>query len=297
MRTPTPTLPPYPTRPLPAPRADSPLSPRFCRYGDILSDIAAQITGSVGLGGSANIGEHIAMFEAIHGSAPDISGKDMANPSGLLLGAVQMLMHIQQPKTAETMYNAWLRTIEDGVHTADIYRAGKSSRKVGCKDFTQAVIDRLGEKPRILAAAAFQDAPKAAVAKTEVKRWTAPPQEKILSGVDVFLDWPGQDADELAAKLNAAAKAVPELELKLITNRGVKTWPGGFPETFKVDHWRCRFRTTNGSPGPVSFSAVLNLQKAIFEKAGLDVIKTENLCHYKNEDGSFVPGYSLGQGE
>ena len=100
-------------------------------YGDILSDIAAQVTGSVGLGGSANIGEHIAMFEAIHGSAPDIAGKDVANPSGLILGAVQMLTHIQHPSTAAKIYNAWLRTIEDGVHTPDIYNAAVSKKRVG----------------------------------------------------------------------------------------------------------------------------------------------------------------------
>jgi len=90
-------------------------------YGDVLSDIAAQLTGSVGLGSSANIGEHVAMFEAIAGSAPDIAGKNIANPSGLLLAAVQMLMHIQHPATAEKISNAWLKTLEDGLHTADIY--------------------------------------------------------------------------------------------------------------------------------------------------------------------------------
>ena len=126
---------------LPAPPAPAPP----CA---VLSDIAAQVTGSVGLGASTNIGDKIAMFEAIHGSAPDIAGKDIANPSGLLLAAVQMLLHIDHKKTAakvrSTMkrggglcldgrrdphrrplmqvYNAWLSTIEDGIHTTDIYR-------------------------------------------------------------------------------------------------------------------------------------------------------------------------------
>ncbi|NBU65050.1 MAG: NADP-dependent isocitrate dehydrogenase, partial [Chloroflexia bacterium] len=84
-------------------------------YGDILSDVAAQITGSVGLAGSANIGEGFAMFEAIHGSAPRRAGQNMANPSGLLLGAVQMLVHIGQAEVAEKVQNAWLKTLEDGV--------------------------------------------------------------------------------------------------------------------------------------------------------------------------------------
>lgn len=123
-------------------------------YGDIMSDIAAQISGSVGLGGSANIGDHVAMFEAIHGSAPDIAGKQMANPSGLLLGAVQMLMHIKHPTTASKIYNAWLKTLEDGIHTADIYREvdtpQPSKVKATTQEFAQAVIDRLGEMPTLL---------------------------------------------------------------------------------------------------------------------------------------------------
>lgn len=267
-------------------------------YGDILSDIAAQISGSVGLGGSANIGDHIAMFEAIHGSAPDIAGKDIANPSGLLLGAVQMLMHVQHPKTAETIYNAWLKTIEDGYHTADIYREGSASKvKVGTKDFTKAIIDRLGAEPTKLSPARFENAPPREAARAlEKKLWVALPQEKVLSGVDVFLEWNGQDADALAAQLAAGAAKVPGLKLTLITNRGVKVWPGGMPETYKVDHWRCRFRASEGPTAPVSYSVVCDLMRAVHD-AGLDVIKTENLCLFKNLDGSFTPGFSLGQGE
>ena len=90
-------------------------------YGDILSDVAAQISGSVGIAGSANIGDGFAMFEAIHGSAPRIAGMNKANPSGLLLGAVQMLVYIGQRDVAEKVHNAWLKTLEDGLHTYDIY--------------------------------------------------------------------------------------------------------------------------------------------------------------------------------
>src|SRR3989442_4058315 len=88
-------------------------------YGDILSDVAAQIAGSVGLAGSANIGEHVAMFEAIHGSAPRRAGQNLANPSGLLLGAIMMLGHIGKTTVAERVPNALLRTLEDGIHTYD----------------------------------------------------------------------------------------------------------------------------------------------------------------------------------
>src|SRR6202521_335373 len=116
-------------------------------YGDILSDVAAQIAGSVGLAGSSNIGEKCAMFEAIHGSAPRRAGQNLANPSGLLLGAVLMLVHINHPEAAGSVHNAWLRTIEDGVHTYDIFTDGISTQKVGTKEFAAAIIARVGQKP------------------------------------------------------------------------------------------------------------------------------------------------------
>src|ERR687897_161821 len=121
-------------------------------YGDVLSDVAAQIAGSVGLAGSANIGEHVSMFEAIHGSAPRRAGQNLANPSGLLLGAVMMLVHVGLIEHAERVHNAWLRTIEDGIHTYDIYDEKVSKQKVGTKEFAEAVVERLGQTPQILKA-------------------------------------------------------------------------------------------------------------------------------------------------
>src|SRR5262244_1167549 len=125
-------------------------------YGDVLSDVAAQIAGSVGLAGSANIGENIAMFEAIHGSAPRRAGQNLANPSGLLLGAIMMLVHIGQAAMAERVHNAWLRTIEDGVHTYGIFDESVSKEKVGTKEFGQAVVQRLGKKPHTLKAVTYK---------------------------------------------------------------------------------------------------------------------------------------------
>src|ERR1041384_5482743 len=128
-------------------------------YGDILSDVAAQIAGSVGLAGSANIGDKCAMFEAIHGSAPRRAGQNSANPSGLLLGAVLMLAHINQSEIASKVHNAWLKTIEDGVHTNDIFRDGTSKEKVGTKEFAAAVVERLGQKPNTLKPVAYKERP------------------------------------------------------------------------------------------------------------------------------------------
>src|SRR5918997_1194803 len=124
-------------------------------YGDILSDVAAQIAGSVGLAGSANIGSNYAMFEAIHGSAPRRAGQNLANPSGLLPGAVMMLVHIGQTDIAEQVHNAWLRTLEEGIHTYDIYEEGTSKEKVGTREFAAAVVERLGQTPQTLKAVKY----------------------------------------------------------------------------------------------------------------------------------------------
>src|SRR5215831_3674224 len=124
-------------------------------YGDILSDVAAQIAGSVGLAGSANVGTDVAMFEAIHGSAPRRAGQNLANPSGLMLGGVMMLVHIGQPEIAERVHNAWLTTLEDGIHTYDIFEAGVSKEKVGTREFANAVVSRLGKRPNKLKAVSY----------------------------------------------------------------------------------------------------------------------------------------------
>src|SRR5689334_12182208 len=169
-------------------------------YGDILSDVAAQIAGSVGLAGSANVGEKCAMFEAIHGSAPRRAGQNLANPSGLLLGAVLMLVHIDQPEAAERVHNAWLRTIEDGIHTYDIFTDGVSTEKVGTKEFACAVISRLGQKPNTLKAVEYgKRAAAAAPAPLTVSS-----AEMAVRGIDVFVHWPSRNANTLA---EAAGKA------------------------------------------------------------------------------------------
>ena len=251
-------------------------------YGDILSDITAQLTGSVGLGGSANIGEQCAMFEAIHGSAPTIAGQNIANPSGLLRAAVMMLTHIGQPEVAERIKNAWLCTLEDGVHTVDIYKENISKQKVGTKEFAQAVIGNLGKKPESVGAVEY--AKDVALQLPTYQR--RPPAKKTLLGVDVFVDWKGKNPDELAVVLQRLSN---ELPLVMITNRGVKVWPEGFEETFCTDHWRCRYQAQEGSN--ISPQVIVDLLgKAVSEK--VDVIKTENLYAF---DGK--RGFSLGQGQ
>lgn len=252
-------------------------------YGDVLSDVAAQIAGSVGLAGSANIGEECAMFEAIHGSAPRRAGQNVANPSGLLEGAVMMLNHIGQTEVAEKVQNAWLKTIEDGIHTYDIYKEGVSKQKVGTKEFAQAVIANLGQKPKLLKEVSYAKDAVLNLPKYEKKAQ----KNKELVGVDLFVHWNGTDPNELAAKLESLN--TENKHLTMITNRGIKVWPDGFKETYCTDHWRCRFKPSNGK---LLFpNQIINLLSKALD-AKIDVIKTENLYEF---DGK--PGYSLGQGQ
>lgn len=277
-------------------------------YGDIISDVAAEVVGSVGLAGSANIGEHCAMFEAIHGSAPDIAGKNIANPSALIQAAVIMLNHLGQSDIAECVANAKLKTIEDGYHTTDIYSEELSKHRCGTDQFTEHVIERLGEEPKALKAVRYGKQDTESNLLVPLKRYQ--PKAKANLGCDVFIHWdglpaegdapqveghtnddlwPNRDPEWLAAKLNAAAEGTA-LKLRIITNRGVKVYPDGYPETFCTDHWRCRF-VAREEGGTVTHADILALLQKI-HNAELDFIKTEHLCSFDGERA-----YSLGQGE
>lgn len=258
-------------------------------YGDILSDVAAQIAGSVGLAGSANIGEQVAMFEAIHGSAPRRAGQNLANPSGLMLAAVMMLVHIGQSEVATAVHNAWLCTIEQGIHTYDIFKPDVSHEKVGTAQFAEAVIARLGKSPATLRPVHYAHVESATHPPRPAP---APRAKKEIVGVDVFVEWDElkRDPDELARKLLQANG--DGLELTMITNRGTKVWPHGFPETFCTDHWRCRFERPAGhGQHAITHTQITNLLARI-AATRIDFIKIENLCTF---DGK--PGYSLGQGQ
>ena len=219
------------------------------------------------------------MFEAVHGSAPDIAGQGIANPSGLLLAAVQMLVHLGEAETAQRIENAWLRTLERGPHTADLRQSDGAQRIVGTRAFAQAVIDNLGQEPEELAPAQYH------AGAIQVQPAQHPRQEKQLVGVDAFLDWDEGDRDpeRLGHRLETGLPG--SWRLAMVTNRGVKVYPNGIPETFCTDHWRCRFRIEAGSP-PVH--ALL----AHLEQRGFDVVKTENLYAFDGEQG-----FSFGQGE
>jgi isocitrate dehydrogenase len=255
-------------------------------YGDILSDVTAQIAGSVGLAGAANIGDGCAMFEAIHGSAPRRANQNLANPSGLLLGAVLMLIHINQPDVATLVHNAWLRTIEDGIHTYDIYDERVSKQKVGTKEFSEAVIARVGQQPQTLKAVNYASTPPQKSSQTSSK--TRALETKDLVGVDVYLDWSKGSAEELGEQFKQVSN--DELRLTMITNRGAKVWPNGMIETFCTDHWRTRFMAPNRG-ATITHAQIISLLQRIVE-AGYDFIKTEQLYNF---DGK--PNFSTVSGE
>lgn len=250
-------------------------------YGDILSDVAAEITGSVGLAPSANIGVFGAMFEAIHGSAPKRAGQNVANPSGLLLAAVMMMAYLNEPLIATRIHEAWLTTIENGIHTYDIFNEKTSRECVGTQEFAAAVVKNLGNKPKQLKAPVYQSATKIAPLLSSHETKT----NRQLVGVDVFI-YSKDKALDFQQKISRLTTS--SLKLQMITNRGVRIWPNGHPETFCIEQWRCRFTDPHSKPiQPHEIFKLLELAS----QAGFDIIKTENLYTF---DGK--PGYTSAEG-
>ncbi|MGH9663099.1 MAG: NADP-dependent isocitrate dehydrogenase, partial [Bryobacteraceae bacterium] len=203
--------------------------------------------------------------------------------SGLLLGGVLMLVHIDQTDAAERVHNAWLRTIEDGIHTYDIFTENVSKRKVGTKEFAAAVVERLGQTPQTLKPVHYKHA---APAKHASRAEAAAPKSELV-GVDVYVEWSPRTTDDLAAQVEKANGG--GLKIDMIDNRGVKVWPGGMSETLCTDSFRCRFLAPNGSS--VTSKQVLDLLRRV-DDLGLNIAKTENLRTY---DGQ--PGFTLAQGQ
>lgn len=250
-------------------------------YGDILSDVAAQISGSVGLAGSSNIGNHGAMFEAIHGSAPKRAGQNVANPSGLLQGSIMMLAYLNEPEIASRIHEAWLCTLEQGIHTYDIFNEKTSTLKVGTKEFAEAVVKNLGNSPKKLKSPIYKSATKIVALSPEHPTKC----QRDLIGVDLFI-YAKETAKNFEKKM-CELNPTP-LKLQMISNRGARIWPDGHPETFCIEQWRCRFfhKEKNHT---VSHQEIRHLLENL-EKSGYDVFKTENLYLF---DGK--PGFSSAQ--
>jgi isocitrate dehydrogenase len=243
-------------------------------YGDIVSDIASQVAGSVGLAGSANIGSTYSMFEAIHGSAPDIAGKGIANPTGLMMGAVMMMHTLGYCQEASLVHNAILKTIEDGMHTADLFDVKYSVKKVDTMEFADAVVMRLGREPSILPKATYKTLDMHIPNVSESTKVT-----KELRGVDVFIDWSVGSVEEFISILSEIENTT--LILTKVFNRGLQIWPDRDPEVLCSDSWLCRFERKNGARS-VSSMDVIGLYSLLVEHS-LDLIKIENLYAFNGE--------------
>jgi isocitrate dehydrogenase len=267
-------------------------------YGDIISDVAAEISGSVGLAGSANIGKEYAMFEAIHGSAPDIADQNIANPTGLINAAVMMLIHIGQNDVASKIRNALYKTIEDGIHTADIFNPSSSKKKVGTKEFGEAVIANLGKKPQQLPELSIKESKSHKAAEVEKSK---PQAQKSLIGFDVFIDWQ-KDFSDLLDQLKSMESE--KLEVKMISAKGLLLWPltdSHMMPDYKKGLTVLRFvgkgitgKSSNEIIDPtksISHQDIIEMLSKLQVKA-FDFVKYEGLYLFDNK-----PGYTSGQGE
>ncbi|MCS6893415.1 MAG: NADP-dependent isocitrate dehydrogenase [Deltaproteobacteria bacterium] len=244
-------------------------------YGDILSDIAAEATGSIGLAGSANLGELASMFEAVHGSAPDIAGMNLANPSGLLCAAVFMLGHIGQTNKAELIQNAWLSVIEQGIHTRDM-KSGLTKKIVGTKEFGEAVKQNLGETPKTLKHFLIPSLDLNVPLNIDCN------SEKSFDGADIYVS--SKPDKVFAVAENIKDKDISGFKLRLISNRGLLVWPELKAETLMIDNFRLRFQGGERSKIPRLIEKI--------EELGLEVVKHECLFSFATSRS-----YSLAQGE
>jgi isocitrate dehydrogenase len=260
--------------------------------GDIVSDLVAGLVGGLGFAPSANIGNHISIFEAVHGTAPDIAGRGIANPTSLVLSGLMMLRHLCLFKEAATIENALLATLESGVHTGDF--GDKSKPAVDTKTFTNAIIGNLGNKPKTVTAI-----PDAAPGDHCFIRPPRPTGQQVIRtfknvvtnvvGCDIYLDT-ALSPLSLAEEMNRACQDTP-FKLSIISNRGTQVWPTGSVYTECVDYYRVRFEVREGvAPGTFGQSRCVALMDKIAESF--------TVCSYellRTFDG--VKGYSLAQGQ
>jgi isocitrate dehydrogenase len=257
-------------------------------YGDIISDIAAEVSGSVGLAGSANIGANYAMFEAIHGSAPDIAGKGLANPSGLLQAAVMLLVHIGASDCANKIHNAWLATIENGIHTADVFQEGISKERVSTMDFVKAVRKHFGQKPKKFAVVEYKsDAPKVS---TAAHKSHAKSEIRQMVGVDIYLQGADLNAESIAETFKKITSNT-RLKLQIVSAKGLKLWPqDGILSLGENDLWCVRL-LPEGENKTASLQDQMEITAACAAHK-IDIVKIVHLYTYGN-----ALGFTVAQGQ
>ena len=248
--------------------------------GDIISDLTSALVGGLGFAPSANLGNGIAIFEAVHGSAPKYAGKDMINPTAVVLSGVMMLKHLGEFAAAADIEHAVLATLLDGRLTGDVVGYDKG---VKTSEFAKYVIGNLGRRADGWTVRQSQPIKIPQLSRDLVFR---PAKTKEVVGADIFLD-SGLVPAEVGKSLETIAASSP-LKLKMISNRGTKVYPDGNPNIDCVSHHRCRFVSRSGEP--LTFDDALALARRINE--------THEVCHVERLlriDGA--DGFTKAQGE
>ena len=215
--------------------------------GDIVSDLCAGLVGGLGFAPSANVGDHISIFEAVHGTAPDIAGKNIANPTALLLSGIAMLMHVGLTENSGTIENALLYTLENGIHTGDF--GDKSIKAVNTTEFADAIIGNLGKQPATNAKPVLPNVPGTPtpykLAQNAMMFSNDDGNEDSIVGVDMFIDSHEQPQ---AIAIKCQRHAGVKFKLVNISNRGTQVWPTGSVYTNLVNVYNVRFESLDGEP-------------------------------------------------
>jgi isocitrate dehydrogenase len=254
--------------------------------GDIVSDLCAGLVGGLGFAPSSNIGDHISIFEAVHGTAPDIAGKNIANPTSLLLSGLSMLRHLGLMEQAIKIENALLYTLESGIHTGDF--GDKSIPAVNTTVFAQSIIDNFGAVPKHNPKPLL---PNFYVTPTNFALKTNPmlvshlkDQHKIV-GVDFFIE--SDEQPQLIAD-KCLKQTTDALKLVTITNRGTQVWPSGSIFTNLVNQYYCRFETVNETA--LTQDQVIDLYRLLAKDFKICSLEILNMW-------ADVKAYSLAQGQ
>ncbi|MEJ5252551.1 MAG: NADP-dependent isocitrate dehydrogenase [Chthonomonadetes bacterium] len=250
--------------------------------GDILSDLSSALVGGLGFAPSANIGNEVAIFEAVHGSAPKYAGKNVINPTAVILSAVMMLRYLGEFESATLIENAVLVTLEEGkVRTGDVVGYDRCNTTT---EYTDEIIRNLGRKPSTASVREYKPIRLPQISRNPV---TVVPQKRRVVGMDVFVEF-GGTPEELGKGLEQVVEGTP-LRLRLISNRGTMVYPAFGAMTDNVDHWRCRFVLRDES-ADLSESQALELLQRV--GARYQWTHVEKLHEF---DGQ--PGFTKPQGE
>lgn len=250
--------------------------------GDILSDLSSALIGGLGFAPSANIGNEVAIFEAVHGSAPKYAGKNVINPTAVILSAVMMLRYIGEFEAAAAIENAIMVTLEEGkVRTGDVVGYDKCNSTT---EYTDAIIANLGKKPSQTYVREYRPIQLPQVTREPVM---VRPQKRRVVGMDVFVEFDGT-AEQLGKSMEQLAEGTA-LRLKAIASRGTLVYPAVGFMTDLVDHWACRFVLRDGE-GDLSEAQVLDLLQRIGSRH-----RWTHVEKLHEIDGQ--PGFTKSQGE